>query len=101
MGTAADRGPVEYPGGISFGVKIYPNPSKTGIFHLEFNQIKREDVINLRVYNLIGKEVVNETIQQEEGLFKTSFHLEALPKGMYILQITQGDNKLTRRISFI
>ena len=48
-------------------IKIYPNPSKD-IFNIELNSLIHQD-INIKIFNIIGKEIIKEELQQFEGKY--------------------------------
>ncbi|MEZ4829395.1 MAG: T9SS type A sorting domain-containing protein [Bacteroidia bacterium] len=84
---------------ISFNV--YPNPSTTGDFSLEVSNLSDSDVVSIKVYNLIGKEVYRYQITSNPGEYKDTIRLGSLPKGIYLLEVAMGEKKQTRRLSFI
>jgi hypothetical protein len=55
--------------------------------------ILSENAVQLRIYNLAGREV------KSVGYAKGEVSLSSLPKGIYIVKLTQGNNIITRRIS--
>jgi hypothetical protein len=55
--------------------------------------IQSENAVQLRIYNLAGREV------KSVGYAKGEVSLSSLPKGIYIVKLTQGNNIITRRIS--
>jgi len=77
-------------------LNIYPNPTSTGNFAL-----KTDQELTVKVYNLIGKEIISRTFQVFQGLNEETFNLNGKPKGVYILEVSQGDKKEIQRISFI
>lgn len=81
-------------------LKVYPNPSTSGNFNLYFTNLSRESSINVKVYNLIGKEVYSERIPAGQD-YEGSVRLSELPRGVYILEISNGAQKQTKRLSFI
>lgn len=81
-------------------INIYPNPTTNGSFALEF-EIDTEKEITVKLFNLIGKEILARNLQVFQGLNEESFNLNGKPKGVYILEISSGDKKEIRRVSFI
>ena len=65
----------------SFHLKIYPNPT-TGIVRIESEE---EEIVEIQVYNSLG--LLVKTFQDAEEI-----HLETLPKGIYLLLITDTKN---------
>ncbi len=81
-------------------VSVYPNPSHTGDFSVKFLINSPQDRLQIKVYNLIGREVYSNQAKASQGQFKTSFSLQSLPKGFYMLEVTIGDKRITRRLAF-
>ncbi|MDX2250077.1 MAG: T9SS type A sorting domain-containing protein [Bacteroidia bacterium] len=82
-------------------LNVYPNPSTTGDFSLEVSNLSPKDVVSIKVYNLIGKEVYHHQISSFTGDYKDTIRLGSLPKGIYLLEVVKGEKKQTRRLSFI
>ena len=55
--------------------------------------IQSDNAVQLRIYNLAGREV--KSVDNVKG----EVSLSSLPKGIYIVKLTQGKNIITRRIS--
>ncbi|MBX7240604.1 MAG: T9SS type A sorting domain-containing protein [Bacteroidia bacterium] len=81
-------------------LKVYPNPTSNGIFTLEFN-FNNEEEITVRIYNLIGKEVLSEKTTSSSGVYDKTVNLSDYPKGIYIVEISNGSQKQTKRVSYI
>jgi len=74
----------------SIGAKtllIYPNPT-TGKIYIDY---QASNNAKIKMYNVIGEEVLSTD-------FTENISVEFLPKGMYWLQILDGENKVTRKI---
>ena len=82
-------------------LNVFPNPSTDGIISLRFLASEKQDVITIKVYNLIGKEVYTHQLQSHEGEFQETISLSSSPKGVYILEVSNGDQKQIRRLSYI
>lgn len=85
---------------IVSNLSVYPNPSTTGDFSVKF-EVETQKIIYIKVYNLIGREVYKEEISAPAGAYKASFDLHNFPKGVYMLEVANGNQRLTRRLSFI
>jgi hypothetical protein len=85
---------------IVTNLSVYPNPSTSGDFSVKFN-VESQKMIQIKVYNLIGREVFRERISTNDGAYKGSFTLRNFPKGVYMLEVSDGNQRLTRRLSFI
>ncbi|MDX2283681.1 MAG: T9SS type A sorting domain-containing protein [Bacteroidia bacterium] len=82
-------------------MQVYPNPSSTGRFSLELAQIPQGEQVEIRIFNLIGNEVYMRAAAAGAGVYQQQLDLSAFPKGVYMLEIRQGSQKQTRRLSYI
>ena len=75
---------------FTLGVNLYPNPNK-GSFNIVLNEEQVE--FNIRVFNILGKEVYNEFI---DGYVKNSIKTIdlALTKGTYIVNLETKNHVL-------
>lgn len=85
---------------IVSNLSVYPNPSTTGNFSVKF-EVEAQKLIQIKVFNLIGREVYREEISPSIGEYKASFDLHNFPKGVYMLEVSNGNQRMTRRLSFI
>jgi hypothetical protein len=69
-------------------VTIYPNPFSTSIT-IMINDASQIKEVELRMYNVLGKEVMNTTLTKQLTTLETS----NLPSGIYFYKIT-GKNKI-------
>ena len=81
-------------------LKVYPNPTSNGILNLEFS-FNEDQEISVRIYNLIGKEVLSEKVSNASGVYSRTLSLSDYPKGIYIIEISNGTQKQTKRVSYI
>ncbi|MEM8889733.1 MAG: T9SS type A sorting domain-containing protein [Bacteroidota bacterium] len=82
-------------------VKVFPNPSTNGNFTLQLDRLEAGENLEVVVYNLIGKKIQSFQIQSQAGYFQQEVNLGHMAKGIYMLQIIKGDQKITKRLSFI
>ena len=82
-------------------VKVFPNPSTNGNFTLQLDRLQADESLEIVVYNLIGKKIQSFHIQPQAGYFQQEVNLGYMAKGIYMLQIVKGDQKITKRLSFI
>ncbi|MDF1610641.1 T9SS type A sorting domain-containing protein [Stygiobacter electus] len=78
----------------------YPNPFNptTQISY----SIPKSGIVNLRVYNIIGKEVaelINE--YQNSGTYQITFNAQDLPSGVYFYQLKTGDYISSKKMLLI
>ncbi|MEZ4827434.1 MAG: T9SS type A sorting domain-containing protein [Bacteroidia bacterium] len=76
-------------------LSVYPNPS-TGAFQVAMNMDKTAPV-TVSVYNMVGQMVYNKTFGNVSAISE-SINLTGKEKGIYLLQVTAGENQVTRRI---
>jgi len=70
---------------------VYPNPSQ-GHLTLEYNSPEKKDYL-LKVTDLAGRLIVNQTLSGVEGLNRHELDLSKLAKGMYKLTIENADGE--------
>lgn len=87
--------------GGQIDIRVYPNPSSSGNFTLDIGPLSAGEQIRVKVYNLIGKEVFSRQISSRAGRYIETIHLGNYARGMYMLEVIRGDDKQTRRLSFI
>ena len=74
-------------------IKMYPNPTDSDIT-IDF-QIQNTEKLNIKVFNLLGKEVLSKQITKNDASLKVS----NLNSGIYVIRITSlnGENSTTKR----
>lgn len=77
---------------VSYGTKIYPNPS-SGIVNIESDLA----IQSIQLTNLLGEIVISKL---SENLNKIQLSKENLPSGIYILTINTTKGPITKKISF-
>lgn len=99
------RGGVVLPIDNGVTLKVYPNPSPRYInIDLTFPNAVESGSVEIRVKNMIGKEMIDHVRQELDGSFKTiEIDLEDLPAGIYLVDVVVEQNgtlsKTTRRIT--
>jgi PKD repeat protein len=81
---------------VNGSVSIYPNPS-AGLFNLRAELSKAADV-NLRVTNVLGQKVWEYAAGRQMGNISNEIDLRGVSKGMYILEITAGNNRVFKNL---
>lgn len=74
---------------------IFPNPNN-GEFNVAFNSTSNSK-INITVYDIRGRKVFNNTYASSASFNKT-INLGNVQSGMYILNITEGNKKVIKKI---
>ena len=77
-------------------VRYYPNPSD-GRLNLRFGA--KRIPTEIRVIDLMGKEVYFEDLQDFDGSYANEIDLSGVKQGMYLLQIRQGDRTWNRKLA--
>jgi len=74
--------------------RMYPNPNK-GTFSVKFNAT--EDKINIKVWDIRGRAIFNKTYNQL-GDFNKTINLNAIASGLYIIEVSNGLKKTTKKL---
>jgi len=77
-------------------ILIYPNPS-TGVFNLKIVDAKlgKYDVV---LTDIVGKVINNYSFEKQGSSSEQLFDLSNQPKGIYLIQISNGEGKSTHRL---
>ena len=76
----------------SANVSIYPNPTE-GLMNIKMKGYKQQ-VVQMNLINTAGKTVMHREILSESS----QFNLSALPKGVYVVELRNGQYKHNQRI---
>lgn len=71
---------------------IYPNPTNTGSVNIVSASSSNFGNINVAVYDVLGKQVINKTMTSEK------LNVSSLNTGVYIMKITQGKATSTKKL---
>ena len=74
---------------------LFPNPND-GNFTVKFNSNSGND-INIAVYDIRGRSIFN-NLYQNNGLFEQTLQLDKVQSGIYLVNIQDGDKKITKKI---
>ncbi len=77
----------------SFTVKVYPNPAQSMIT-VECANATSNGVKTINIFNVLGRKVFSGQISKQ----KMSVNIADFTKGIYILQIEEGANRLSAKI---
>jgi hypothetical protein len=72
---------------------VSPNPSSNGIFTLTLNEPIKSGTIE--IYNMIGQQMHN---QKVSNLIEYTLYLANLPKGSYLLKVSDGQEVISKNI---
>lgn len=78
-------------------LSFYPNPSSNGRFKVRFG-VPEESELSIKVFNLDGKEVYNRYFERFGGTYSESLDLSGQEEGIYLMEISQGAKRLTKKI---
>ena len=73
-------------------VMIFPNPVEKSAY-LSFNSSVSSGVVDVAVYDVSGRLVINQQYQTEIGVNKLKLGSEKLPQGMYFLKLIGDDEQ--------
>ena len=74
---------------------LFPNPND-GNFTVKFNSNSGND-INIAVYDIRGRSIFN-NLYHNNGLFEQTLQLDKVQSGIYLVNIQDGDKKITKKI---
>jgi hypothetical protein len=98
-GTAVKDELPQLPGGFLLS-QNYPNPFNptTSIFY----SIPKSSFVELKVYDIIGKEVVTLVNEQKAaGIYNVKFDGANLSTGVYMYRLTSGNNVVCKKMMLI
>jgi photosystem II stability/assembly factor-like uncharacterized protein len=78
------------------GISLYPNPNK-GQFQIELKELSGK-ALQINIFDITGKVVYQSSEGNSNSVFMKNVDLSASPKGMYFVQIRDGDKMSTRKI---
>lgn len=99
--TSSDTVLITVVNGIAEGnaltdVAIYPNPNN-GMFNVSFELINEANVI-ITVTDLLGKTVYEENLGNYSGPYNKQMDLTSLQKGIYLVNVQIGNDRINKRI---
>lgn len=80
---------------ISEEVQVFPNPSNNGRYSLDI-PVSHESKTLIRIFNMQGKLVSTKTITGNQ----VSINLEGLPKGLYQMQVVNGQKAYQKTLIY-
>ncbi len=78
-------------------LSFYPNPSKNGRIKIKFTAPEEGD-LEIKISKLEGKEVFVRFFESFSGYYSESIDLSGQKEGIYLLEISQGKKRLTKKI---
>lgn len=90
---------INNPNQLEFqSMDLYPNPNN-GTFTLNF-QTDSKEAITVKVLSIQGKEVFREEIKDFSGSYTKKIDITNQAKGVYFLNILQGEQKMTKKLIY-
>ena len=77
-------------------INIYPNPN-SGEFVIEMEISQSED-LKLKLFNLIGQVIYEETLNKFSGVYKKRINLSTKAKGVYTLKLISAQDIISKKI---
>lgn len=78
-------------------LEIYPNPVRDKVT-IRF-ELTTSTPVSLQVFNLIGKQILTQSIEPFQGSIEHSLNLSSYPSGVYILRLEAPQKTLVQRLS--
>ena len=82
-----------------FEISAYPNPFVEGIKLDMF--IEESAVIDIRIFNALGKEVYTRQLSVDEGYQTSRIELSELSSGVYIMKVNNLDINIDQTIKIV
>lgn len=76
-------------------VNVYPNPSQ-GVFNIKMDL--EDQGVSLGVYDMTGKQIHTYQNNNASGSFQHELNLKSIPQGVYILQIHNGKQIISKKL---
>ena len=88
---------VRIAGGTAIAnLDVYPNPSRD-VFNITFTSKTIQD-LKVRIFNVIGEELISDDLQQFIGEYTKQINLEDNAKGIYFLEIENNDGVVNKKL---
>ena len=79
-------------------LNLYPNPS-SGIINLDYYLPTKMDAVNVKIYDIQGRLVWTQELENTEGNIRNTLQLNRLSLGNYILSMNAYKNGVLKYIS--
>lgn len=80
----------------STSFSVFPNPS-TGAVSLDY-EASVEGLINVRVFDVVGKAVADYSMSVNEGSNFLNLDLSSFEKGLYVIEVLEGQRSSTSKV---
>ncbi|WP_426061280.1 T9SS type A sorting domain-containing protein [Hymenobacter sp. B1770] len=79
-------------------ISVFPNPSTTGLFDLEIHGANAKGRLGVLVTNTLSQQVYTGSARDN---YNNKLDLSSLAPGIYYLQVRNGDEQMTSRVSIV
>ncbi|MCZ6521550.1 MAG: T9SS type A sorting domain-containing protein, partial [Bacteroidetes bacterium] len=79
-------------------LKIFPNPTNSGLINIHANFLKPVDKIRITITGIIGNRVFEKEIPNTGKNLDYQLDMSRIPNGIYILNLELKDGNITRKI---
>jgi len=77
-------------------ITIFPNPVQND---LQIKLLsKKEGNLQITIYDALGREVFADEIEKKRDIIEGKFDISTFKQGIYIVELIQGENKMTKKI---
>lgn len=73
---------------------MYPNPASNEVTI----KLNSDQDVNISIFDIRGREVFTQGYVQNSALFNRTINLDNMTTGLYLVQITSGDKKTTKKL---
>ncbi|MCB0787142.1 MAG: T9SS type A sorting domain-containing protein, partial [Flavobacteriales bacterium] len=93
-------GPRSMVSSTDASLNMWPNPNRGDQLYLTIDELAQEEMtVNVDIYDLFGKRVAARTLTAQGGMLNTVISLDGqLAAGMYVVNITAGEQLFTERL---
>jgi hypothetical protein len=76
-------------------IYVYPNPSQTGSYEVDYYSQKRKTA-QLRVHNILGKLIYSDILQVNNGITHYDLNIVNIPAGIYFISVDEDVIKILK-----
>jgi hypothetical protein len=77
---------------VNYSISCYPNPFKD-IITVQLLDLANISMLHFSIYNLSGKQIIDESIEVSGSNLDVSFNLNGFPMGVYMLHVRDNNGK--------
>lgn len=75
---------------------VYPNPAGKFV-NVQYNVKTQANEVQIELFNLQGQLIRKKEVKKQDGVFKAVFELSGLGEGTYLISISEGLNRVSKR----